>query len=148
MEENKVEVLMIEDSPGDIRLAQIALKKANILNKLTVVEDGELAIKYLKKEAPFEDATHPNLILLDLNLPKVNGHEVLKFVRSEPSLKMIPVVVLTTSDSEQDVMESYELNANCYITKPVDLERFMEVVRMIESFWIKTVTLPPVGMPG
>lgn len=139
---------MVEDSPGDIRLAQIALKKAKILNNLAVVEDGELAIKYLSQEAPFENATPPNLILLDLNLPKVNGHEVLKFIRSESNLKMIPVVVLTTSDSERDIMESYELNANCYITKPVDLERFMEVVQMIESFWIKTVTLPPVGVLG
>ncbi len=133
---------MVEDSPGDIRLAQIALKKAELLNSLTVVEDGESALKYLKQEPPYQDATKPNLILLDLNLPKVNGHEVLRFIRSDPHLKLIPVVVLTTSDSEHDVMESYELNANCYITKPVELDRFMEVVQMIESFWVKTATLP------
>ncbi len=143
MKDNTVEILMVEDSPGDIRLAQIALKKAKVLHNLEVVEDGELAIKYLKQEAPYENVTRPDLVLLDLNLPKINGHEVLKFIRSDQSLKVIPVVVLTTSDSEKDVLESYELNANCYITKPVDLERFIEVVQMIESFWIKIVTLPP-----
>lgn len=144
MKDNSVEILMIEDSPGDIRLAQIALKKAELLSSLTVVEDGELALKYLKQEAPYQNATKPSLILLDLNLPKINGHEVLRFIRSDPNLKLIPVVVLTTSDSEHDVIESYELNANCYITKPVELDRFLEVVRMIESFWIKTATLPSV----
>jgi len=143
MPAESIEILMVEDSEGDIRLAQIALKKAKLINTLHVVKDGETALNFLQKRGDHKDAPKPDLILLDLNLPKLNGHEVLREIRSNPELKTIPVVVLTTSDADEDILKSYELQASCYITKPVDLNKFMDVVQNIEHFWVKIVTLPP-----
>ncbi len=134
---------MVEDSEADIKLAQVALKKAKLINNLHIVKDGHSAIQYLKRGRGFENSTRPDLILLDLNLPRLNGHEVLKAVREDPDLTSLPVVVLTTSDADKDIINSYRLHANCYITKPVELDKFMEVVQNIEHFWVKIVKLPP-----
>lgn len=138
-----IEMLLVEDNEADIRLTQIALKQAKLDNHLSVVRDGEEALLYLRKEGKYAEAVRPDLVLLDLNLPKVNGVEVLKEIREDDLLATIPVVVLTTSDADQDIYKSYELHANCYITKPVDLKKFMGVVEMIEDFWVRIVTLPP-----
>lgn len=133
---------MVEDSEADVRLTQIALKKAKMLNNLHITKDGREGLDFLKKEGKYKDAVTPDLIMLDLNLPRMNGHEVLKEIREDPELQLIPVVILTTSEADQDVVESYKLRANCYITKPVDMERFMEVVQSIENFWVSIVQLP------
>lgn len=138
-----IEMLLVEDNEADIRLTQIALKQAKLDNRLHVVRDGEQALDFLNKRGAYVDAVSPDLVLLDLNLPKVNGAEVLKEIRADKSLKALPVVILTTSDADQDIYESYELHANCYITKPVDLRKFMGVVEMIEDFWARVATLPP-----
>lgn len=143
MSEQTIEILMVEDSESDIRLAQIALDKAKLVNNVNVVRDGKSALLYLRKEGIYADAVTPDIILLDLNLPKLNGHEVLREIRKDDALKLTPVVVLTTSDADEDVAKSYNLSANCYITKPVDLPKFMEVVQAIEHFWVKIVRLPP-----
>ncbi len=140
-----IEILMIEDSQSDVRLTQIALKQGKLINNLHVERDGRAGLDYLKKSEGFEDAIRPDLILLDLNLPKMNGHEVLEAIREDDDLRTIPVVMLTTSDSDQDVLKSYELQANCYITKPVNFEKFIDVVQQIEQFWVNVVKLPAVS---
>jgi two-component system response regulator len=133
---------MVEDSPSDAQLTVEALHAAKIANRLSHVEDGVEAMRFLRREGPYVEAPRPDLILLDLNLPCKDGREVLDELKRDPDLKVIPVVVLTTSRSEQDVLRSYELHANCYITKPVDFAQFMEVVKAIENFWLTVVTLP------
>ena len=140
-----VEILLVEDNPGDARLTKEALKEGKVLNTLHVVEDGEKAIAFLQREGKYKKSIHPDLILLDLNLPKKDGREVLAVIKVDEKLKRIPVVVLTTSKAEEDIIRSYNLNANCYITKPVDFEQFIKVVQSIENFWLTVVTLPPDG---
>ena len=140
-----IEILLVEDNPGDVRLTKEALKEAKVINNLTVLKDGEEALAYLRRQIPYEKATRPHLILLDLNLPRKDGREVLAQIKAEDSLKRIPVVVLTTSQDEQDVLKSYNLHANCYITKPVDLDQFIRVVQSIEDFWLGIVVLPVNG---
>jgi chemotaxis family two-component system response regulator Rcp1 len=139
---NEVSILLVEDNEGDIVLTVEALKEAKINNSITVLRDGEEALRYLRKQPPYEHATHPDLVFLDINLPKVDGKEVLASIKNDPDLKTIPVVILTTSNSDNDIMESYSNHANCYITKPVDFKKFMEVVHMIKDFWITVVQLP------
>ena len=137
-----IEILLVEDSPADVDLTREALQEAKVLNNLHVVEDGEQALAYLRREGPYAEVTRPDLILLDLNLPRKDGRQVLEEIKADPSLRRIPVVILTTSEAEQDVLRSYDLHANCYVTKPVDLERFITVVRSIEDFWLAIVKLP------
>ena len=138
-----VEILLVEDNPGDVRLTQEALKEGRVRNRLHVAGDGVEALAFLRREGRHASAPRPDLILLDLNLPKKDGREVLAEVKTDADLKRIPVVVLTTSEAEQDVLRSYDLHANCYITKPVDLEKFLGVVRSLEDFWLTIVRLPP-----
>lgn len=138
-----IELLLVEDNPGDVRLTQEALKGGKVLNNLSVVNDGVEALAFLRREDEYKGASRPDIVLLDLNLPRKDGREVLKEIKEDPNLKRIPVVVLTTSKAEQDVLKSYDLHANCYITKPVDFEQFMDVVKAIESFWLTIVKLPP-----
>jgi len=137
-----IQVLLVEDNPGDVRLTKEALKEGKLLNQLTVVGDGVEALSFLRKEGKYADALQPELILLDLNLPKKDGREVLAEIKADPNLRRIPVVVLTTSSAEEDILKIYDLHANCYITKPVDLEQFMGVVKSIEDFWVSVVKLP------
>jgi chemotaxis family two-component system response regulator Rcp1 len=137
-----INVLLVEDSPGDIRLTQEALKDAKMHINLHVVRDGEQAMSFLMREGEYASAPRPDLILLDLNLPKKDGREVLKEIKEDPTLKIIPVVILTTSASEADILRSYLLHANCYITKPVDLVGFLTVVKSIDNFWMSVVKLP------
>jgi CheY-like chemotaxis protein len=137
-----IEILLVEDNPGDVRLTIEALRESKVRNNLQVAIDGVQALDYLRKQAQFTAATRPDLVLLDLNLPRKDGREVLAEIKADPDLKTIPVVVLTTSQAEQDVLQSYRLQANCYITKPVDLEQFITVVRSIQDFWLTIVTLP------
>jgi CheY-like chemotaxis protein len=137
-----IDILLVEDNLGDIRLTREALKDSKILNTLNVVRNGEQAIDYLRKTARYADAARPDLILLDLNLPKKNGREVLAEIKTDPELKRIPVVILTTSRAEQDVVETYNLHANCYIVKPVKFDEFANVIRSIEDFWFAIVKLP------
>jgi len=137
-----VEILLIEDNPGDVRLTQEVLKDFKMHNRLHVVKDGEEALEFLHREGKYVDVALPDLILLDLNLPKKDGREVLAQVKTDIVLKHIPVVVLTTSSTEQDVSKAYDLNANCYITKPVDLDKFIIVIKSIEDFWLTIVKLP------
>jgi len=137
-----IEILMVEDSPTDAQLTIEALHAAKIANRLSHVEDGVEALRFVRRQGPYAGAPRPDLILLDLNLPRKDGREVLDELKRDPDLKVIPVVVLTTSRSEQDVLRSYQLHANCYITKPVDFTQFMEVVKTIENFWLTIVTLP------
>jgi CheY-like chemotaxis protein len=138
-----IEILLVEDSPSDTELTVEALREAKMRNHLSVVEDGVQAIEFLRRKGKFAQAPRPDLILLDLNLPRKDGREVLAEIKADDGLKTIPIVVLTTSRAEQDVLQSYRLNANCYITKPVDFEQFLDVVRSIESFWLYVVRLPP-----
>ena len=138
-----IDILMVEDNPGDVRLALEALKEAKVANRMTVVSDGVHAMSYLRREGAYAEAPTPDLIILDLNLPRKDGREVLAEVKADPRLKRIPVVVLTVSRSEEDILKSYDLHANCYITKPVDLEAFLDVVKGIEDFWLTIVKLPP-----
>ena len=138
-----VEILLVEDNPGDVRLTQEALKESKITNRLTVARDGVEALQILYREDPFSDAPRPDVIFLDLNLPRMDGREVLARVKEDPDLRRIPIVVLTTSEAEQDVLRAYDLHANCYILKPVDLDQFILAVRSIESFWLSIVKLPP-----
>ncbi len=135
-------ILLIEDNPGDVRLTMEAFKEGNLNIDLSVVTDGVEAIDYLRKQAPFESATQPDIILLDLNLPKKDGREVLEDIKSDPELRRIPVIVLTTSIAETDITKSYNLHANCYINKPVDYDSFSRVIKNIEEFWLSTVLLP------
>ena len=137
-----VEVLLVEDDPGDVRLTRESLQEDKLWNKLNVVRDGVEAMEYLRFKGDFAGVTRPDLILLDLNLPRKSGLEVLREVKADPSLKRIPVVILTTSRAEEDVLSTYDSHANCYITKPVDLEQFIKVVRSIERFWLSIVELP------
>ena len=137
-----VEVLLVEDSPTDVMITREALMEAKVINNLHIVENGEDAVAYVQRRPPFTNAPRPDLILLDLNIPRKPGHEVLAEIKSDPSLRSIPVVVLTTSSAEEDVVRAYGLHANCFITKPVDFEAFCQVVRTVEQFWICVVTLP------
>ena len=138
-----VEILLVEDNPGDVRLTTEALAEAKVRNRLSVTRDGVEALQYLRREPPFEAVTRPDIILLDLNMPRMDGREVLQEIKADPNLSAIPVVVLTTSAAEEDVLRSYQLHASCYITKPVDLEQFLRVVRSVEDFWLTVVRLPP-----
>ncbi len=136
------EILLVEDSPSDVLMTREALAGAKLLNNLHVVEDGVEAIEFLRNRGRHATAPRPHLILLDLNLPKKSGREVLSEIKSDPGLKMIPVVVLTTSKAEEDVLQSYGLHANCYVTKPVEFSSFATVIQSIEKFWFSVVTLP------
>jgi CheY-like chemotaxis protein len=138
-----IEILLIEDSPSDAALTIEALQAGKIVNNLKHVADGVEAMAYLRKQGRFAESSRPDLIMLDLNLPKKDGREVLQELKSDPSLKFIPIIVLTTSRADKDVLQSYALNANCFITKPVDFRQFVDVVRSIERFWLSVVTLPP-----
>ena len=135
-------ILLIEDNPGDVRLTQEAFRESKKNIKLDVVTDGIEAIKYLRKEPPHEDAPLPDLILLDLNLPKWDGREVLGVIKSDKTLKRTPVVVLTTSNAGVDILKSYDLHANCFINKPIDFDKFFEIIHKIEDFWLSTAILP------
>jgi chemotaxis family two-component system response regulator Rcp1 len=137
-----IEILLVEDNPGDVRLTREALREGKVLNNLNVATDGQEAIEFLRGEGEFQDVPRPDLILLDLNLPKKDGREILAEIKADESLKRIPIVVLTTSQAEKDVIQSYNLGVNCYITKPVDLDQFIYVVKSIEEFWLTVVTLP------
>ena len=137
-----IEILLIEDSPSDVALTVEALQAGKIANNLNRVADGVEAIDYLRQRGKYAKALRPDLIMLDLNLPRKDGRDVLRELKTDPSLKLIPIIVLTTSRADKDVLQSYELNANCYITKPVDFEHFIEVVKSIENFWLTVVTLP------
>ncbi len=139
---NPIEVLLVEDNPGDVRLTKEALKEGKMQINLSVVVDGLDAMAFLRKEGKYKEVPTPDLVLLDLNLPKKDGREVLADIKKDNNLKLIPVVVLTTSDAEQDIMKTYELHVNCYITKPVDYEQFITVVKSIEDFWLTIVRLP------
>jgi len=138
----EIHILLVDDNEGDVLLTKEALEEAKIVNRISVAYDGVQALRFLKKEPPFMEQDSPDLILLDINLPRMDGTEVLGIIKSDPELKRIPVIMLTTSSSEKDIITSYNNYANCYITKPVDLERFMDVVRTIEDFWISIVKLP------
>ena len=138
-----IEILLVEDNPGDVRLTREALKDGKIINKLHVAEDGVEALAFLRREGKYHNAVRPELILLDLNLPKKDGREVLAEIKADKELKRIPVVILTSSAAEQDIVRSYNLHANCYVTKPVDLDQFINVVKSIEHFWLSVVKLPP-----
>jgi two-component system, chemotaxis family, response regulator Rcp1 len=140
--QQKIEILLIEDNPGDVRLIRESLKDGKVCNNLTVVSDGEEALSLLYKEGQYENYPCPDLILLDLNLPRKDGREILAEIKSDPLLKHIPVVIITSSEAEQDIIKAYNLQANCYITKPVDLTQFIYVVRSIEDFWLTIVKLP------
>jgi len=138
-----VEILLVEDNLGDVRLMQEAFKEGKVFCNINVVEDGIEAIKYLKREGEYAEACRPDIIMLDLNLPRKDGREVLMEIKSDDDLKRIPVVILTTSSAEEDILRTYNLHANCYITKPVDLEQFINLVQSIENFWLTIVKLPP-----
>jgi CheY-like chemotaxis protein len=137
-----IQVLLVEDDPGDVLITKEAFEENKVRNQLNVVNDGVKALAYLRQEDNYADAPRPDLILLDLNLPKMGGHEVLEQIKSDADLQCIPVVVLTTSDAEEDVLRSYNLHANAYVTKPVDFERFLSVVRQIDDFFVSVVKLP------
>ena len=138
-----INILLVEDNPGDADLAREALDSSKMNNNLQVVDDGEKAMAFLRREGSYFDVPRPDLILLDLNLPKKDGRQVLAEIKADAGLKRIPVVILTTSQAEEDVLKSYNLHANCYITKPIDLNQFLHVVRSIEEFWLSIVVLPP-----
>lgn len=138
-----IDILLVEDSPGDVRLTREILKLSKVRNVLFEASDGAEALAFLRRQGKYADAPHPDLILLDLNLPKKDGREVLAEIKQDPELRRIPVVILTISKAEEDVLRSYDLHANCYITKPVDLEQFVKIVQAIEDFWLQIVRLPP-----
>ena len=138
-----IEILLVEDNPGDVRLTAEALRENKFRNKLNVVGDGVEAMAYVRREGKYSDAPRPDLILLDLNLPKKDGREVLAEIKTDEDLKRIPVVILTTSKAEEDIIKTYNHHANCYVTKPVDLEQFIKLVKSIEEFWLTIVKLPP-----
>jgi CheY-like chemotaxis protein len=140
-----IEVLLVEDDPGDVLMTQEAFEEHKVRNKLNVVQDGEEALAYLRREGRFAEAVRPDLILLDLNLPRVDGREVLQVIKEDQDLRRIPVVVLTTSQADEDIMRSYSLHANAYVTKPVDFDSFIAVVRQIDEFFVSVVKLPPRG---
>ena len=146
VDENRpVEILLVEDNPGDERLTREALKEGKVYSNLHWVKDGVEAMQFLRREGKYSSKPRPDIILLDLNLPKKDGREVLQDIKNDGDLKRIPVVVLTTSKAEEDVLRTYNLHANCYVTKPVDLEKFIVVVKSIDAFWLTVVTLPPNG---
>jgi CheY-like chemotaxis protein len=136
------EVLLVEDSPGDVRLTREALKEGKVRNNLSVVNDGVEAMEFLRRQGKYADAPRPDIVLLDLNMPRKDGREVLAEMKGDDDLKRIPVVILTTSEAEQDILKTYELHANCYLTKPVDLEQFISIVKSVEDFWLTIVQLP------
>ncbi|AFK20652.1 response regulator [Haloferax mediterranei ATCC 33500] len=138
-----IEILLVEDNPGDVRLTKKGLQQGKVTNHLYVVRDGVEAMSFLRQEGEYADAPRPDLILLDLNMPKMDGKEVLQEIKTDPDLKRIPVVVLTSSDAEEDIAKSYDLHANAYLTKPVDFDGFLEIVRSIEEFWFTVVKYPP-----
>lgn len=138
-----VDILLVEDNPADVRLTLEALKESRVLTNLHVVGDGVAAMAFLRREGEYQKAPRPDLVLLDLNLPRKDGRQVLAEVKADDDLKRIPVAVLTTSQAEEDVVRSYDLHANCYVTKPVDLDQFLHVVRTINEFWLTIVKLPP-----
>jgi CheY-like chemotaxis protein len=138
-----VEILLVEDNPGDVRLTREALREGKVYNNLHWAKDGVEALEFLRQEGKYAAAPRPDIILLDLNLPKKDGREVLASIKNDDRFKQIPVVILTTSEAEEDVLRSYSLHANCYITKPVDLDKFIVVVQSIDRFWLTVVTLPP-----
>jgi CheY-like chemotaxis protein len=137
-----IEILLVEDNPGDAKLAMVALLKGKVLNKVNHVNDGVEAMEYLRKQGNYADAVRPDVVLLDLNLPRKDGREVLAEIKEDEDLKRIPVVVLTVSSADNDILKSYNLHANCFITKPIDVNRFMDVVQQIEAFWLTIVKLP------
>ncbi|MCB2228642.1 MAG: response regulator [Desulfarculaceae bacterium] len=137
-----IKILLVEDNQGDARLAQEALKEAKVANELFWVDDGVKAMEFLRRQGEYTDAPRPDVVLLDLNLPRMDGREVLAAIKEDDEIKSIPVVVLTVSEAEEDILKSYNLHANCYITKPLELDRFMEVVQRIEDFWLTIVKLP------
>jgi CheY-like chemotaxis protein len=137
-----VEFLLVEDNPGDVRLTREALLECDVPNNLSVVQDGMEAVAYLRREGQYANVPRPDVVLLDLNLPKKDGREVLAVIKADPELKRIPVAVLTSSEAEKDILGSYDLHANCYIAKPVDLDQFIEVIQSIKHFWVHVVKLP------
>jgi two-component system, chemotaxis family, response regulator Rcp1 len=146
VDENRpVEILLVEDNPGDERLTREALKEGKVYSNLHWVKDGVEAMEFLRRQGKYSSVPRPDIILLDLNLPKKDGREVLQDIKNDPELKRIPVVVLPTSKAEEDVLRTYNLHANCFVTKPVDLEKFIVVVKSIDVFWLTVVTLPPNG---
>jgi two-component system, chemotaxis family, response regulator Rcp1 len=138
-----IEILLVEDSPADVLIAREALTEAKLLNKIHVAEDGVEAMDFLHRKGKFASSPRPDLILLDLNLPRKNGREVLAEIKADDELRTIPVVVLTTSRSEEDILKSYNLHANCYVVKPVEFDSFVKAVQSIRHFWFSVVTLPP-----
>lgn len=136
------EFLLVEDNPGDVRLTREALIESKVSNNLSVVGDGQEAMAFLRREGKYADALRPDIILLDLNLPKKDGREVLAEIKSDPLLKRIPVVIITSSEAEQDVLRTYDLHVNCYVNKPVDLDQFVKVVQSVETFWLTIVKMP------
>lgn len=138
-----IDILLVEDNPGDVRLTKEALKDAKVLNEVYVAQDGIEAMEFLQRKGRFSNVPTPDLILLDLNLPRKDGREVLAEIKQDPKLKRIPVVILTTSKADEDIIRTYNLHANAYITKPVDLSRFIEIIHTLEEFWFSIVRLPP-----
>jgi CheY-like chemotaxis protein len=138
-----INLLLVEDDPGDVLMTREALSEAKVVHNLHVVDNGEAALAFLRQEAPYEDAPRPDLIFLDLNLPRLDGREVLATVKSDPALRRIPLVILTTSNSDDDILHSYDLHANAYVTKPVDLASFLEAVRQVDNFFLTVAQLPP-----
>ena len=138
-----IEILLVEDNPGDVNLAREALEFGKVRNSLHVVGDGEAAMAFLRQQGKYAAVPRPDLVLLDLNVPKKDGREVLAEIKGDPDLRCIPVVILTTSKAEEDILKTYNLHANCYITKPIDLHQFIKVVQAIEDFWLTIVKLPP-----
>jgi len=138
-----IDILLVEDNPGDVRLTREALRDGKLLNRLSTVTDGQQAIAFLRKQGSYAQAIRPDLILLDLNLPRKDGREVLAEIKADPDLRIIPVIVLTSSQAEQDILKSYNMHANCYVTKPVDLVKFVDAVKAVEDFWVHIVKLPP-----
>jgi CheY-like chemotaxis protein len=143
-----IEILLVEDSPSDTELTVEALKDFKVRNHVSIVQDGVQAMQFLRRQGPYVQAPRPDMIMLDLNLPRKDGREVLAELKGDDDLRTIPIVVLTTSRAEQDILRAYQLNANCYINKPVDFNQFLDVVRSIESFWLFVVTLPPAPKTG
>ena len=142
-----VEILLVEDNPGDVRLTREALRRGRVANTLHVVGDGDEALAFLRREAPFENAPRPGLVLLDLNLPGLDGRDVLAEVKSDPELRRVPIIVLTTSSADRDIARSYDLGANCFVSKPVALDDFLDVIRSFEGFWLTVVNLPSEATP-
>lgn len=140
-----IEILLVEDNAGDVRLTREAMRDAKVRNNIRIVTDGVEALAFLRREGQYADAPRPDVILLDLNLPKKDGREVLAEIKADPNLRRIPVVILTTSEAEEDILKAYDLHANAYVAKPVDLDRFITVVKSIEDFWLEIVKLPPDG---